>query len=186
MEASGAGWRWLCVAVLGAGAGEWGWGGRHGALGCPHLQGWEGRKKKRKRKRGRREGKAAMAASGQGAGPDILWGARLWPPALWLGLRTGGGFGHPELAQHPGPLAWPWHQLGVPELWPRCATMAQPPRWHRWRAAQPPAVVQDPGGARAAPMPRAAWCEVSMSDLEFQIFGCGGLVSLGLLSPSVN
>lgn len=84
------------------------------------------------------------------------------------------------------PLAWPWHQLGVPEPWPRCATMAQPPRWHHWRAAQPPAVVQDPGGARAAPMPCAAWCEVSVSYLEFLIFGCAGLVSLGLLSPSVN
>lgn len=82
------------------------------------------------------------------------------------------------------PLAQPWHQLGVPEPWPRCATMAQP--WHRWRAAQPPAVVQDPGGARAAPMPRAAWCEFSMSYLEFLISGCAGLVSLGLLSPSVN
>lgn len=125
----------------------------------------------------------------------------------------------PGCSLPPRPLARPWRQLGVPEPCPPCATPAQPPRWHRWRAAQPPAggarprcdvreelslpaepastgplmltqpqgtqgwrdedlgwggcggalqlprlpaVVRDPGGARAAPMPRAAWREVSV------------------------
>lgn len=102
-----------------------------------------------------------------------------------LACAQGEALGTPSSPSTQGPLPGPGTSW-VPEPWPRCATMAQPPRWHGWRAAQPPAVVQDLGGARAAPMPRAAWCEVSMSDLEFQIFGCGGLVSLGLLSPSVN
>lgn len=128
MEASGAGWRWLCVAVLGAGAGEWGWGGDTGPWGAPTCR--AGREERR-RGRGRGGGvKARPRWLHQGRVLALIFYGEHGSGLLLYGLACAQGeaLGTPSSPSTQGPLPGPGTSWVSPSRGPVV------PPWHSHHA----------------------------------------------------